>query len=289
LKIQGGKKLQGIHFHMPLASAQVKSCLLLAGIYAEGLTCLVEPTSSRDHTERLLTSFSYPLKKEANTLAIKADTELQATNIVIPGDISSAAFFIVAATLIPGSSIGIQQVGINPSRSAIITLLQMMGADITLSNSHFLGQEPVADIQVHYAPLKGIIVPVDLALIAIDEFPILCIAAAAAQGITVFRGLQELRVKESDRIKAIAEGLTTLGIKNTTYEDGLVIEGGKIQGGQVNSFNDHRIAMAFAIAGIIAADPVTIQNIEKVSTSFPHFIKTAQKIGIDLQEICHDY
>lgn len=283
LTIRGTEGLRGIHYAMPLVSAQVKSCILLAGLYAKGSTAISESGTSRDHSERMLATFSYPCERSRHSIRVNAEATLKPADIRIPGDISSAAFFIVAAAITPQSFIYIRQVGINPSRNAIITMLQRMGANIEILNSRMLGQEPVADIQVKYSPLKGIAIPASLVSIAIDEFPALCIAASAAKGVTLFRNARELRVKESDRIEAMARGLKTLGIKTETFEDGLSIEGGEIQGGKINSFGDHRIAMAFAIAGNIAKTPLTIDDVLPVNTSFPNFAETAQTLGMALE------
>ncbi|KTC78327.1 3-phosphoshikimate 1-carboxyvinyltransferase [Legionella brunensis] len=285
LFIRGGHSLHGITYEMPVASAQVKSCLLLAGLYAQGETRVVEPGFTRDHTERMLTTFSYPIQKAENTIVINSESECLGTDIIVPGDISSAAFFIVAATLIPGSELLIRNVGINPTRTGIIQILILMGADISLNNKRLCGEELVADLCVRHAPLEGIDIPSELVPIAIDEFPAIFIAAACAKGQTLLHGARELRCKESDRIGAMVEGLQELGIEAQAFEDGLYINGGELQGGEVNSFHDHRIAMSFAIAGAMAKNPVTIKNCANVATSFPTFVKTANKINLAIKEI----
>jgi 3-phosphoshikimate 1-carboxyvinyltransferase len=283
--IKGGKSLSGISYLMPEASAQVKSCLLLAGLYAQGQTCITETGISRDHTERMLQTFSYPLSKSGSTLTINAASECKGVDITIPGDISSAAFFIVAATIIPGSDLIIKNVGVNPTRTGIITLLKSMGADIHLFNQRQFGGEPVADIQVKHVPLTGIDIPESLVPLAIDEFPALFIAAACAKGRTSLRGAKELRLKESDRIGAMVDGLVQLGIEATGFDDGITIVGGVLHGGIVNSRGDHRIAMSFAVAGGVASDPVVIMDCANISTSFPSFVSTANKLHFHISEL----
>lgn len=297
LFIQGGCSLKGISYEIPEASAQVKSCLLLAGLYAQGETTLIESRSTRDHTERMLASFSYPVQQildvsrrdrgvgiAGNKIIINSASECIGTEITVPGDISSAAFFIVAATLIPGSKLLIKNVGINATRTGVIQILEQMGADIRIHNKQLYGQEWVADLSIHHAPLRGIDIAPDLVPLAIDEFPIIFIAAACAQGETRLHGANELRCKESDRIAAMVEGLTRLGIEAQAFDDGVMIQGGTLAGGTVDSFNDHRIAMAFAIAGAVAQRPIVIKNTTHVSTSFPDFVKTANKIGLNISD-----
>ena len=285
LSIQGGQTLTGIAYEMPVASAQVKSCLLLAGMYAEGETQVIEPGLTRDHTERMLTTFSYPIHKADNTIVINGASECQGTDVIVPGDISSAAFFIVAATLIPDAVLLIRQVGINPTRTGVIQILKRMGANIKLTNKRLCGEELVADICVKYAPLEGIDIPASMVPLAIDEFPVLFIAASCAKGQTVLHGAKELRTKESDRIATMAAGLKTLGIQAEALEDGMRIQGGCLQGGVVDSHGDHRIAMAFAMAGSVAKAPVTIKHCANVSTSFPQFVATANRVHLDIQDI----
>lgn len=284
ISIQGNRPLSGITYELKEASAQVKSCILLAGLYASNETCVIEPNISRDHTERMLTAFSYPIQKKDNAISLNAMSECIGTDIIIPADISSAAFFIVAATIIPNASLYIRNVGINPTRTGIIQILQEMGADIRLFNKRLCGEEMVADLYIQHAPLEGIDIPASLVPMAIDEFPIIFIAAACARGETLLHGAEELRCKESDRIASMVEGLQTLGIRAQALDDGVFIQGGTIQGGQVNSHGDHRIAMAFAIAGAVAKAPVTVLDCANISTSFPSFIKTANQIHLNLQE-----
>lgn len=283
LKIRGGAALKGIDYPMPMASAQVKSCLLLAGLYAEGETRVTEPAPTRDHTERMLRGFGYAVKREGNTIAVSPGGKLQATNIDIPADISSATFFIVAAAIAPGSDITLTHVGINPTRMGVINILSDMGANLILENEREVGGEPVADIRVQYAPLKGIDIPEEQVPLAIDEFPAILIAAACADGKTVLSGAEELRVKETDRIQAMADGLQALGIVCETTPDGIVVTGGAFTGGCVESCHDHRIAMAFTVAALRASGPVIVNNCANVATSFPNFVELAQEVGISLE------
>lgn len=285
MKISGGASLKGIHYDMPMASAQVKSCLLLAGLYAQGTTSVTEPAPTRDHTERMLRGFGYDVKTEGSTMTVESGGKLTATNIDIPADISSATFFLVAGAITPGSDITLTHVGINPTRIGVINILNMMGANIELSNEREVGGEPVADIRLTYAPLKGIEVPESQVPLAIDEFPALMVAAACAEGTTVITGAEELRVKETDRIQAMIDGLTTLGITCHATEDGAVIEGGQLTGGEVESFHDHRIAMSFTIAALRANGEITVNNCANVSTSFPNFTQLAKEVGISLEVI----
>lgn len=283
LKIHGGQDLQGINYILPVASAQVKSCLLLAGLYAKGTTCVTEPAPSRDHTERMLAGFGYPLKREGRRVCLPGGGKLRAMSIDVPADISSAAFFMVGASIAQGSEILLEHVGINPTRIGVINILRQMGADIRLSNQREVGGEPVADIMVCASPLHGIDIPKKQVPLAIDEFPILFIAAACAEGKTVLTGAEELRVKESDRIQVMAEGLQAIGIDAQPTADGMVVRGGQIRGGIVNSHGDHRVAMAFTMAALRASRTITIEDCANVTTSFPNFVDLGQAAGIDLQ------
>jgi len=285
LKIHGGNKLKGIDYVLPMASAQVKSCLLLAGMFAEGKTSVTEPAPTRDHTERMLTGMGYPVEVDGNKISINGGGKLSSTNIDVPSDISSATFFMVAAAIAPDSDITLKHVGINPTRIGVINILKLMGADISLSNETVTGGEPVADIRVRYAPLKGISIPEDQVPLAIDEFPALFIAAACADGQTVLTGAEELRVKESDRIQVMADGLQTLGIDAKPTEDGIVIQGGIIGSGEVDSHSDHRIAMSFAIAALQAGGSIQINDCANVATSFPGFVEMASKVGLNIEEV----
>jgi 3-phosphoshikimate 1-carboxyvinyltransferase len=285
LRIHGGQRLTGIDYPLPVASAQVKSCLLLAGLYAEGLTRVTEPAPTRDHTERMLEGFGYPLQRESDrTVTIAGGGRLQGTVIDVPADISSATFFLVGATIAPGSDLLLEHVGVNPTRTGVIDILRLMGADIEVLNPRLAGGEPVADLRVRHAPLQGIRIPEALVPLAIDEFPALFIAAACAKGITVLTGAEELRVKESDRIQVMADGLNALGIAAGPTSDGIVIQGGTLSGGAIASHGDHRIAMSFAIAALRAGGPLLIQDCINVNTSFPGFAPLARNAGLTLVE-----
>lgn len=284
LIIKGGKVLRGIDYLMPEASAQVKSCLLLAGMYAKGCTRITETAPTRDHTERMLKTYSYPIHRFENTIEINAQGQGLGTQIFIPGDISSAAFFLVAASIIPGSRICLREVGINSTRTGVIDLLRQMGADIRIVNSRWYGEEKVADLEVYYSPLRGIEIPAAMVPLAIDEFPILFIAAACARGVTTLQGAKELRFKESDRIKTMVEGLQGLGIKARELEEGVEIQGGCLHGGEVDSRGDHRIAMAFAVAGAAASAPVVIKKAQSIATSFPSFLDSAKALHCRIEE-----
>lgn len=283
LTIRGGQKLHGIDYELPMASAQVKSCVLLAGLYSEGCTAVTEPGPSRDHTERMLRGFGYPVQSAKGVISLQGGGSLQACDIDVPADISSAAFFLVAASIAPDSDLILTHVGVNPTRMGVINILQLMGANITLHNHSEVGGEPVADIRVRSASLRGIEIPLDQVPLAIDEFPVLFVAAACATGRTVLRGADELRVKESDRIAAMAEGLSTLGIINEVLEDGIVIDGGILGGGVIKTYHDHRIAMSFAIAGLRAKGEITVLDCDHVATSFPGFDALARGLGLNIQ------
>mgnify|MGYP005984840263 CR=1 FL=1 len=280
LHIQGDSRLVGMDYGMPMASAQVKSCLLLAGLYASGRTSVTEPAPTRDHTERMLKGFGYPVAVDGAKVTIEPGHKLAACKIDVPADISSAAFFMVAASIAEGSNLLLEHVGINPTRIGVINILREMGGDITLENEREVGGEPVADIRVRYAPLKGIDIPVDQVPLAIDEFPVLFIAAACAEGRTILRGAEELRVKESDRIQVMADGLQTLGIRAEPTHDGIIIDGGQMQGGSVASHGDHRIAMSFSVASLRAQKDIQITDCANVATSFPGFVELASSVGI---------
>lgn len=282
LKIKGSQKLKGIDYVLPMASAQVKSCLLLAGMYASGETKVTEPAPTRDHTERMLNGFGYPVQRSGSQATINNKGKLTANNIDVPSDISSAAFFLVGASIAKNSEVTLQHVGMNPTRTGVIDILKLMGAKIEILNSREVGGEPVADLRVTSSDLKGIVIPEALVPLAIDEFPVLFIAAACATGQTVLTGAEELRVKECDRIQVMAEGLQTLGVDATVTDDGMIINGGKINGGEVESHDDHRIAMAFSMAGLRATAPIVIKNCANVNTSFPEFRDLAISLGLQL-------
>lgn len=281
LTIRGGQTLKALTYTLPMASAQVKSCLLLAGLYAEGVTTVTEPAPTRDHTERMLRGFGYAVESNGPVASLQAGGKLTATRIEVPADISSAAFFLVAASIAEGSDLLLEHVGINPTRTGVIDILRLMGGDITLENQREVGGEPVADLRVRGAKLKGIEIPEHLVPLAIDEFPVLFIAAVCAEGRTVLRGAEELRVKESDRIQVMADGLTSLGVNVEPTEDGIIIDGGQaIVGGEVYSHGDHRIAMAFSVASLRATAPIRIHDCANVATSFPNFLALAEQVGI---------
>lgn len=279
-------QLTAIDYEMPMASAQVKSCLLLAGMYAEGDTSVTEPAPTRDHTERMLSGFSYPVCKEGSRVTINANGKLTACDIDVPSDISSAAFFLVGASISPGSDLLLKHVGINPTRTGVIDILRLMGAKIEVLNERTVGGEPVADLHVVYSPLKGIDIPEDLVPLAIDEFPVLFVAAACAEGQTRLTGAEELRVKESDRIQVMADGLQILGVDAQPTADGMVVQGSSIGGGVVTSHGDHRIAMSFSIAGLRATAPITVLDCANVNTSFPEFKDLVKSLGLDL--VCEE-
>ncbi len=283
LTIHGGNPLTGIDYPLPMASAQVKSCLLLAGMYAGGETSVTEPAPTRDHTERMMIGMGYPVTVNGNRISIQGGGKLTGTKIDVPADISSATFFMVGAAIAPDSDITLQHVGINPTRIGIINILRQMGADISLSNEQITGGEPVADIRIRYAPLHGIHIPEDQVPLAIDEFPAIFIAAACAQGETVLTGAEELRVKESDRIQVMADGLQTLGIDAQPTADGMVIQGGVIGSGDVDSHGDHCIAMSFAMAALQAGGSIQINDCANVATSFPGFVELAQSAGLQIE------
>jgi len=285
LTIKAGNKLSAITYTLPMASAQVKSCVLLAGMYAQGTTTVIEPAPTRDHTERMLSGMGYKVNVQGDTVSLEGGGKLTATNIDVPADISSATFFMVGAAISEGSDITLTHVGINPTRIGVINILRLMGADITILNEGFTGGEPVADIRIKYAPLKGIQIPEDQVPLAIDEFPALFVAAACADGQTVLTGAEELRVKESDRIQAMADGLQILGIDAQSTKDGIIINGGVIGSGEVESHDDHRIAMSFAIAGLQAGGTIVVNDCANVATSFPNFVALANKAGLELEEI----
>ncbi|HFD91845.1 MAG TPA: 3-phosphoshikimate 1-carboxyvinyltransferase [Gammaproteobacteria bacterium] len=280
LRIHGGRTLRGIDYPMPVASAQVKSCLLLAGLYARGRTCVTEPAPTRDHTERMLAAFGCPVTRDGARVCVTGGARLRATDIEVPADISSAAFFMVGAAITPGAEVCLERVGINPTRIGVINILRDMGADIRLENERSAGGEPVADIRVRGSRLRGIVIPEEQVPLAIDEFPALFVAAACAQGETVLSGAAELRVKESDRIQVMADGLRELGIDATPTPDGMVIHGGSLGGGVVDSHGDHRIAMAFAMAALRASAPIEIRDCANVATSFPGFVELAGEAGL---------
>jgi 3-phosphoshikimate 1-carboxyvinyltransferase len=276
-----GKKLNALKYNMPVASAQVKSALLLAGLYADGETEISEPIKSRDHTERMLSSYGVRINIEGLKIKIKGGQELKAKDMDVPGDFSSAAFFIVAALLIPGSDITIKGVGINPTRTGLLDVLKSMGADIELTNITDVSGEPVADICCKTAgSLRAVKIGREIMPSLIDEFPILCVLGTQADGVTEISGAEELRIKESDRIKAMATGMRKMGVEVREFKDGLGIKGNaKLKGASINSYGDHRIAMAFSVAALIAKSKTTINGISSVNISFPGFFKILKRIA----------
>lgn len=284
VRITGGQSLKAIHYDLPMASAQVKSAVLLAGMYAQGETTVVEPAVTRDHTERMLQAFGGKVSAVRGRVHLTPPSRLEACSLQVPGDFSSAAFFIVAGCLAARGTFTISGVGINPTRTGLLDILSLMGADIRLVNHRSAGAEPVADIEVRASELKGAAIPPSLVPLAIDEFPVLFVAAACARGETLVTGAEELRVKESDRIAVMAEGLRTLGAELEVLPDGMRIRGrpdGKaFTGGVVDSDGDHRIAMSFTVASLRAQQPIHIQDVANVSTSFPGFVQTATTAGL---------
>jgi 3-phosphoshikimate 1-carboxyvinyltransferase len=285
--IGGGAVLRGIDYALPMASAQVKSALLLAALYANGTTIVRSPGPSRDHTERMLESMGARLERSTSgaghTVSLTGPAELRARDVLVPADFSSAAFFIVAACLAARDGLTIENVGINPTRTGLLTILREMGAKIELGNERNVGAEPVADLRVVQSDLHGIVVPPELVPLAIDEFPILFIAAAAADGETVVSGAEELRKKETDRIAVMARALRAVGVEVEERADGARIAGGRIRGGTVDSRGDHRIAMSFAVASVRASGPIEILGTAEVATSFPNFLEVAATAGLDVR------
>jgi len=285
LHIHGGQKLHAIDYPMPMASAQVKSSLLFAGLYATGETTVTEPAPTRDHTERMLRGFGYVVQTQGARVSVRGGGKLKACDIDVPADISSATFFLVGAAICPGSELLLEHVGINPTRIGVLNILKLMGADLSVENPREVGGEPVADLRIRGSRLKGIRIPEEQVPLAIDEFPAIFIAAACADGETVLTGAHELRVKESDRIAVMATGLKSLGIAAQETPDGIVIQGGKLSGGEVDSHGDHRIAMAFAMSALRASGPITIRDCKNVATSFPDFVELARRAGLVIEVI----
>ena len=285
VRIAGGARLHGINYRMPVASAQVKSALLLAGLRAEGDTTVVEPAVTRDHSERMLQAYGCDVRSSGGVVTLSPPARLTALDLVVPGDISSAAFFIVAGCLGAREPVVLRGVGVNPTRTGIIDMLRLMGADIRLVNPRTCGAEPVADLEVRAARLRGVRVPESLVPLAIDEFPAFFIAAACAEGETLVTGAGELRVKESDRIAVMADGLAALGVRHEVLADGMRIEGGPLGGGTVDSRGDHRIAMSFAVASLRASAPIEILDVANVATSFPGFATLGRRLGLAIEEL----
>jgi len=287
--IRGGRRLHGIEYRMPVASAQVKSAILLAGLYAEGPTTVISPAVSRDHSERMLAGFGVRVVESGASVTVHPPERLEARRLMVPGDFSSAAFFIVAGLLgAAADGLLIRNVGLNPTRTGLLDILRGMGARIEAVNTRSSGAEPVADLLVHRSALRGIAVPAALVPLAIDEFPVLFVAAACAAGETLVTGAEELRVKESDRIAAMSGGFRALGVEHEVLPDGMRIAGrdagAVFGGGEVDSCGDHRVAMSFSIASLRAAGPIRIRDVANVATSFPGFVALARAAGLDLHE-----
>jgi 3-phosphoshikimate 1-carboxyvinyltransferase len=282
LHVHGGKTLHGISYELPVASAQIKSALLLAGLYAKGSTEIIEPHPTRDYTERMLAAFGWPIEFSPGRARLEGGHRLTATDVVVPADFSSAAFFLVAASIVPHSIVRLPAVGLNPRRTGLLEALRLMGADIQIERQSESGGEKVGDLVVRHAPLHGIELPEALVPDMIDEFPALFVAAAVAKGRTIVRGAAELRVKESDRIATMAAGLRALGVRIEETPDGAIIDGGAIEAGAVDSHGDHRIAMSFAAAGLVAKGEVVIRDCANVATSFPGFLELANGCGFAL-------
>ena len=269
-----GTPLRGIDYVLPVASAQVKSAVLLAGLQAKGRTTVTEPAPTRDHTERMLRAFGVEISQQGATVSIEGGQVLRATPIQVPADFSSAAFFMVAGALAAEKPLLLRNVGVNPTRTGLLTLLQPRG--------NF--KEPIADIEIRKSHLRGITVSEDLVPLSIDEFPVFFIAAACAEGDTRVTGAEELRVKETDRLAAMADGLTALGVENKLQPDGLWIRGGSgFKGGTVHSRGDHRIAMSFAVASLRAKGEIEILDVANVATSFPGFVELSRSVGLHIQ------
>ncbi|HEX4871343.1 MAG TPA: 3-phosphoshikimate 1-carboxyvinyltransferase [Nevskiaceae bacterium] len=284
LRIDPVLALQGIDYRSPVASAQVKSSILLAGLYAEGITAVSEPEPSRDHTERMLRTFGVRIDAQPGRARIAGGQLLRAANVKVPADISSAAFFLVGTAITPGARLRLLEVGVNPTRTGIIQILQRMGAEIELENPRDFGGEPVADLTVRGGRLRGIEIGRELVAAAIDEFPALFIAAACADGVTTVSGAEELRVKESDRIQSMVDGLSALGIEAQARPDGAVIRGGTLGSGEIDSRGDHRVAMSFAMAALRAQGEIRIRDVANVNTSFPGFASLAAQAGLGIRE-----
>lgn len=282
LQILGGRPLAGIDYAMPVASAQVKSAVLLAGLYASGTTSVSEPAVTRDHTERMLMSFGVAVEREAGRVRLSGGQRLRASRVDVPGDLSSAAFLLLAGCLSRSGSLTLRKVGLNPTRTGVLQILGQMGAQIRVIREADAGGEPVGTLIVTPSRLKGIRVPAGLVPLAIDEFPLIFVAAALAEGETLIEGAAELRHKESDRIGRMVEGLQALGVDVEERPDGARVRGGRLTGGDIDSHGDHRIAMAFAVGGMAAEGPIRILNTENVATSFPGFAGLATSLGLEL-------
>jgi 3-phosphoshikimate 1-carboxyvinyltransferase len=284
IHLRSGGRLHGIEYRLPVASAQVKSAILLAALSAEGQTVVTQPAVSRDHTERMLAAMGAPIEFDEARVALDGPCRLRGGRIEVPGDFSSAAFFLVAGLLAAPRGLTLKGVGINPTRVGLLRMLEAMGGDIELLNPRHLGGEPTADIRVRRSRLRAVDVAPEWVPLAIDEFPVFFVAAALADGVTRVRGAEELRVKESDRIDAMAEALGAVGVRVEPRPDGMLVHGGPIRGGRVNSRGDHRVAMAMAVAGAVSEDGIVIEDTENVGTSFPDFLSVAASAGMEVVE-----
>lgn len=284
LELQSNAGVRAMHYDMPVASAQVKSAVLLAGLGGDGLTSVTEPAVSRDHTERMLNAFGVDVSVDGARIGIQGGQRLTGCEVVVPSDLSSAAFFLVGAAICPGAELTIAGAGVNPTRDGVLKILQLMGAQIEHREQGTCGLEPVADLVVRGGELKGIDVPPELVPLAIDEFPALAIAAACAKGTTRITGAEELRVKETDRISAVVDGLKAIGVNCDELDDGMVIEGGRLGGGEVFARGDHRLAMAFSMAALRASDDIIVRDVANVATSFPEFAQLAAASGLQIEQ-----
>lgn len=285
LRIFGGRSLRGIEYAMPVGSAQVKSAILLAGLLADGDTVVLEPVPTRDHTERMLVAFGQPVARDGQRIRLAPRGGLTAARVAVPGDLSSAAFFVLAGSAATAGELVIENVGLNPTRTGILDIMRLMGADLTIeAYATSEGSEPVGRLIVRPAALRGAAIPPRLVPLAIDEFPVVFVAAALARGETVISGAEELRHKESDRIAVMVAGLRVLGVDATETADGARIVGGTLGGGEIDSHGDHRVAMAFAAGAVRATGPIRIRDTANVATSFPGFASLGASVGMKVEE-----
>ncbi len=287
VRVSGNRPLTGIRYEMPVASAQVKSAILLAGLYAAGETAVTEPAPTRDHTERMLEAFGQPVRRQGATVSLTPAGKLQGCRLDVPGDLSSAAFLLLAGALAPAGELVIENVGLNPTRTGILEILRLMGADLVVEATPVAGYEPVGRITVRPSALRGAVIPPQLVPLAIDEFPAVFVAAALGRGETLISGAAELRHKESDRIGVMVAGLRALGVQVEETPDGARITGGQFNAGTIDSRGDHRVAMAFAAGAVRAKGPLRIRDTANVATSFPGFVALASAAGMNLEE-CRD-
>ena len=286
LTVRGGRPLAGVRHRPETPSAQVKSCLLLAGLYARGRTRIEETAPTRDHTERMLAGFGYEVARSRGEVAVDGGGELTGRPVAVPGDLSSAAFFLVGACIAARGRIRLPGVGVNPTRDGVLRVLERMGAKLAVENRRDSGGEPVADLVAGASRLRGVEIDGDLAALGIDEIPVLLLAAARAEGVTALRGAGELRVKESDRLAAMEEGLRRLGASVEARPDGMIVHGRRtpFRAARISSRGDHRIAMTFALAGLGAEGPIEVEDCENVATSFPGFLTGVRAVGMEVEE-----